>query len=266
MSSTTAPEAKPAFATSYEETSAYQQDETRDLASKKSGTTRLVESARLGLTLLALLSSITILGTAGDTLMVYNTTTLAGAFGISLWPSSFDLRPTVALVVCGALVTLFSAVSLAASKIPSVCSCFNICMLETRLTTATDSSTSPGSQSRRLRLPSSQPYRRSRRHLLLLWCQHLLHRLHTASLDMPMVFGQHGCQASLGHAVQGEQGRSISDGDVGTSRVVGTEQCGGRQVERKEGVCCAREKGKQKPHQFVKGYCKIMMSCGGQLI
>jgi hypothetical protein len=102
-------------------TSDFQGFDTQDFENDKSvRTARTVESIRLGLTVLALVSSITILGTAGDTLATFNTTTLGAEYIISLWPNEFDIRPTTALVVCGAIVVVASAASLAASKVPSV--------------------------------------------------------------------------------------------------------------------------------------------------
>jgi hypothetical protein len=112
---------KPEFTENYEE-SHFHEFETREAVPQKNGAVRMVESVRLGLTLLALLAAITIIGTAGDTLMVFNSTTLAGDFNLSLWPADFDVRPTVALVTCGAVVLLASAISLVFSKIPAVCS------------------------------------------------------------------------------------------------------------------------------------------------
>ena len=56
--------------------SEFQEFDTPVARPQKSGVSRTVESVGLGLTVLALLSSITIVGTAGDTLGVYNKTTL----------------------------------------------------------------------------------------------------------------------------------------------------------------------------------------------
>jgi hypothetical protein len=81
---------------------------------------RAIESTRLGLTVLALLSAITIVATSADTLGVYNKTHLGEEFFLALWPSDFDIRPTTALVICGAIIILSSAVSLAVSRVPSV--------------------------------------------------------------------------------------------------------------------------------------------------
>ncbi|KAH8595613.1 hypothetical protein B0O99DRAFT_511537 [Bisporella sp. PMI_857] len=93
--------------------------ETRD-DDRKSAILRIAESVRLGLTVLALLAGLTILGTAAATLQVYNTTSLTTDFKLSMWPQEFDIRPTVALVTCGAIIFLSSTVSIITSKIPSI--------------------------------------------------------------------------------------------------------------------------------------------------
>ena len=77
---------KPGFASEVHEF------DTPDAGHQKSAkTARIVESVRLALTALA-----------------------------PLWPSNFDLRPTIALVVCSAIVVVASALSLAVSKVPAV--------------------------------------------------------------------------------------------------------------------------------------------------
>ncbi|ORY69913.1 uncharacterized protein BCR38DRAFT_420398 [Pseudomassariella vexata] len=78
---------------------------------------RLVDSIRVGLMAVALLSGLTILGTSGDALAVYNTTHLSADFYLPLWPDQFDLRPTVALVVSSAIVVLTNIISLVFSKV-----------------------------------------------------------------------------------------------------------------------------------------------------
>lgn len=77
---------------------------------------RLVDSARLGLTALALAAGVTILGFAADSIAVYNATRAPDNYLLSLWPSKLDMRPTVALIVCSAIVVAANAVSLIASK------------------------------------------------------------------------------------------------------------------------------------------------------
>ncbi|CAL3964550.1 hypothetical protein PZA11_002453 [Diplocarpon coronariae] len=86
------------------------------------GAARLVESAGLGLTVLALASAVVIVGTAGDSLGVYHQTTLGPEFPLALWPRDFDLRPTVALVTGGTITLLSSAASLLAAKVPAIAS------------------------------------------------------------------------------------------------------------------------------------------------
>lgn len=76
----------------------------------------VVHSVRVGMTVLALVAGITILGLSADTLSVYNATHLPADFLLPLWPENFDLRPTTALVAGSAIVTAMNAVSLLASK------------------------------------------------------------------------------------------------------------------------------------------------------
>ncbi|KAI8628588.1 hypothetical protein F5Y19DRAFT_476138 [Xylariaceae sp. FL1651] len=90
----------------------------RDLHGQtQQGKIRLFNSVRLGLTGLALLSGITILGTSANALMVYNDTHVNTDFHLPLWPDQFDLRPTVALVVGSAFVVVANLVSLIFSKV-----------------------------------------------------------------------------------------------------------------------------------------------------
>lgn len=113
---------KPHFTSDYQEShDQHSEFETRDGGNgKASGISRMAESARLGLTVLALLAGVTILGTASDTLHIYNTTSLTTNFRLSLWPQDFDVRPTITLIVCGAVIFLTSTISLIAGKIQPV--------------------------------------------------------------------------------------------------------------------------------------------------
>ncbi|KAJ8119782.1 hypothetical protein ONZ43_g3340 [Nemania bipapillata] len=79
-------------------------------------TIHFLNGVRVGLTSLALVSGITILGTSANALMVYNNTHVSSDFHLALWPDEFDLRPTVALVVGSSLVVLANLVSLIFSK------------------------------------------------------------------------------------------------------------------------------------------------------
>ncbi len=100
--------------------------DSRDLhLQSKVRTLRLVDSARLGLTVLALLMGITILGVSGNALNEYNDTHLSGGFLLSLWPDQFDLRPTVALVAGASIVTVTNIASLLFGKVKYVSTCID---------------------------------------------------------------------------------------------------------------------------------------------
>ncbi|EPE36179.1 hypothetical protein GLAREA_05517 [Glarea lozoyensis ATCC 20868] len=86
----------------------------------KAPVSRILNSVRLGLTLLALLSSIVIVGTSSHTLGTFKSTHLGDEFLLPLWPADFDLRPTTALVACGVFIIFFSALSLVASSVPAI--------------------------------------------------------------------------------------------------------------------------------------------------
>lgn len=81
---------------------------------------RIVELSRVGLTALALMASVAILGLSADALKVYNTTHVPPGFLLPLWPDDIDLRPTQALVAAGSIAVAVNVVSLLASKVHSV--------------------------------------------------------------------------------------------------------------------------------------------------
>lgn len=78
------------------------------------------DSVRIGLTLVALLMGISILGVSADTLAVYDNTHVSREYLLPLWPAEFNLRPTVALVVGSSIVILANTASLLSSKVQSV--------------------------------------------------------------------------------------------------------------------------------------------------
>jgi hypothetical protein len=86
----------------------------------KAPITKILDSARLGLTFFALLSSIVIVGTSSHTLGTFHSTHLGEEYLLPLWPTNFDLRPTNALVACGVFIIFFSALSLITCSVPAV--------------------------------------------------------------------------------------------------------------------------------------------------
>ena len=106
---------KPEFITDFSEFDNNDEENTKD--------TRLVKTAeavRLGLTTLAVLSAVTVLGTAGDALANYNSTKLGPNYILSIWPNEFDIRPTHALVICSVIVLVSSLISLVGIKLGAV--------------------------------------------------------------------------------------------------------------------------------------------------
>ncbi|EFQ28495.1 hypothetical protein CGRA01v4_07321 [Colletotrichum graminicola] len=81
---------------------------------------KAVDSARVGLTALALLASITVLGVSADALAVYDATHVPADYLLPLWPDAFDLRPTVALVVGSSIITITNMVSLLFSRVQAL--------------------------------------------------------------------------------------------------------------------------------------------------
>jgi len=80
----------------------------------------MLESARTGLTIVALLAGVTILGVSADALAVYNATNIGQDFLLPLWPDNFNLRPTVALVAGSAIVVVANAVGLLFGRVKVV--------------------------------------------------------------------------------------------------------------------------------------------------
>ncbi|TLD20737.1 hypothetical protein PspLS_08343 [Pyricularia sp. CBS 133598] len=85
-------------------------------------TINMLDSVRTGLTILALIMGISILGVSADTLQVYNATSVPPGYEqlLPLWPQNFNIRPTVALVVGAAFVVVANAVSVLCSRIAIV--------------------------------------------------------------------------------------------------------------------------------------------------
>jgi hypothetical protein len=99
----------------------------------KMRTVRVVDSARAGTTVLALLTGLTVLGISANTLRVYNDTHVAHEFMLPLWPDDFNIRPTVSLVVGSVIVFIANAVALCFSHVGAV-SLTNSSLTELKLT------------------------------------------------------------------------------------------------------------------------------------
>jgi hypothetical protein len=79
---------------------------------------RLIESVRQGLTVITLLLGLTVIGTIGNSLMVYNRTNIDSI--LPIWPADFNLSPTFSILAGGSIIVFFSLLSIVGSKIASV--------------------------------------------------------------------------------------------------------------------------------------------------
>lgn len=168
---------------------------------------KLVDAARIGITTLALLCGIVILGLSGDAISVYNSTRMSDAAGwLSIWPASFDLRPTVALVVGSCIVTIANLAGLLCSKVPHVSrdtqdTPRSLLDRDADHDTAADpqqhSSPHPCDVQRALCRIPGLPHRHHR----LLCCQCLDDDRYPHQLDVPLEVRLHGLGPVLWHAV-----------------------------------------------------------------
>lgn len=87
---------------------------------------RVLDVARLLLTVLCIGAAAAVVGCTGHSLHVYNTTRLSDGFSIPpLWPENFDPRTMQAMIVGGAVVVLVGLVYLLLGIVPVVSSLLN---------------------------------------------------------------------------------------------------------------------------------------------
>ena len=107
---------QPSFTPEYHESSQFDHNE------RQPGPSRVLEAVRSGLSILALVIAVIILGTSAGNLKTYNDTHVPNDFLLPLWPFDFNLGPSIALVACSTIMLAAAAASLASGKVPSVCS------------------------------------------------------------------------------------------------------------------------------------------------
>ena len=83
----------------------------------KMRTASVVDSARAGTTVLALLMGLTVLGISANTLRVYQDTHVAHEFMLPLWPDDFNIRPTVSLVIGSVIVLVANLIAVCFSHV-----------------------------------------------------------------------------------------------------------------------------------------------------
>ncbi|ESZ93715.1 hypothetical protein SBOR_5900 [Sclerotinia borealis F-4128] len=79
----------------------------------------LLQHANTALTAISAVFGLIIMATAADTLSVYHSTHLGSEFHLPVWPQSFDIKPTIAGVVCGVLIFVMNSVALVGQLVPA---------------------------------------------------------------------------------------------------------------------------------------------------
>lgn len=81
---------------------------------------RLIHWARLGLSALITIAAIAIVACEAVPLRHYNDTSKWSSDDLPLWPVNFDVRPTIAALACGCVITALNFVYVVVALIPSV--------------------------------------------------------------------------------------------------------------------------------------------------
>ncbi|KAL2871811.1 uncharacterized protein BJX67DRAFT_88353 [Aspergillus lucknowensis] len=80
---------------------------------------RLLHWVRLGLAFLALAISVSIIACEAVPYRHYRNTSSYEAVGLYLWPLNLDLRPTIAVLACGSVITFLSLFFIVIALLPS---------------------------------------------------------------------------------------------------------------------------------------------------
>lgn len=102
------------------QTSGFEMDSPRMDSYAKFRRLEAMEGARTALAVLSLCAGVAVLALSADAMAVYEATHVSGDSLLPLWPDDFDLRPTEALVACGAVVVFASGVSVLAGRVGMV--------------------------------------------------------------------------------------------------------------------------------------------------
>ncbi|KAJ5312008.1 hypothetical protein PENANT_c022G04479 [Penicillium antarcticum] len=80
---------------------------------------RVIHFVRLGLSFLTFGVAIAVVACEAPPLRHYNRTSQWASAGLALWPLNFDIRPSIAALVCGSIVTVLNLVYITAALLPS---------------------------------------------------------------------------------------------------------------------------------------------------
>jgi uncharacterized membrane protein YkvI len=77
---------------------------------------RVLDNIRSALTILVTAISLVVLALSAQALQVYDSTNIGTDLGLPLWPSAFDIRPTLAMVACSTIIMITGAASFMLEK------------------------------------------------------------------------------------------------------------------------------------------------------
>ncbi|KAI9646145.1 hypothetical protein NHQ30_005585 [Ciborinia camelliae] len=80
----------------------------------------LTEHANTALTAVSAVFGLAIMAVSADALNVYHSTNLGTEFHLPVWPRSFDIKPTIAGIVCGVIVFVMNFVALVGQLVPAL--------------------------------------------------------------------------------------------------------------------------------------------------
>lgn len=82
--------------------------------------TRILHWIRIGLCMVVFALAIASIGAEGHPLRYYNKTVRYEEMHLPLWPENLELRPTIALITCGIIISLQSLIYVVVALLPSV--------------------------------------------------------------------------------------------------------------------------------------------------
>jgi hypothetical protein len=88
---------------------------------------RLIHSGRIVLSVVLVAAAAAIVGCEADAIRTYNSTNLSSQWFLPLWPQNLDLRPSIGIIVGGALIILTSSLYLLCAILPAVRQIHSLC-------------------------------------------------------------------------------------------------------------------------------------------
>jgi hypothetical protein len=81
---------------------------------------RMIHSGRIVISVVLIAAAAAMVGCEAHALQTYNSTNLSSEWFLPLWPQNFDLRPSIVIMVGGAVIILTSSLYLFCAVLPAV--------------------------------------------------------------------------------------------------------------------------------------------------